>query len=46
VDIARIRFDDPENLGEPSRIFISSMITFELLDYSKGITRCHPSSPN
>jgi hypothetical protein len=30
-----IRFDDPEELGDPSRIFISTMTNFELLDYAR-----------
>ena len=35
MKIANTRFDDPEHLGEPSRLFISSMIQFELLDYAR-----------
>ena len=35
MDIARIRFDDPEDLGDPSRIFVSLMISFETLDYAR-----------
>jgi len=33
--MANIRFDDPENLAEPSRIFISVMTKMELLDYAR-----------
>jgi len=35
MDIARIRFDDPKHLGEPSSMFVSVMIRFELLDYAR-----------
>jgi hypothetical protein len=35
MDIARIRFDDPEDLGDPSRIFVSLMMSFETLDYAR-----------
>jgi hypothetical protein len=35
MKMANIRFDDPEHLGEPSNLFISSMIQFELLDYAR-----------
>ena len=35
MKISNIRFDDPEHLGEPSQVFISSMIQFELLDYAR-----------
>ncbi|MGI8720243.1 MAG: hypothetical protein ACR2KF_06930, partial [Nitrososphaeraceae archaeon] len=28
-------FDDPEHLGEPSNIFIDSMMRFETLDYAR-----------
>ena len=35
MKIANTRFDDPEHLGEPSRLIISSMIQFELLDYAR-----------
>jgi hypothetical protein len=35
MGIARIRFDDPKDLGDPSRIFVYTMITFELLDYAR-----------
>jgi hypothetical protein len=35
MKISNTRFDDPEHLGDPSRIFISSMMTFELLDYAR-----------
>jgi len=30
-----IRFDDPKDLGDPSRIFISTMTHLELLDYAR-----------
>jgi len=33
--MANIRFDDPENLAEQSRIFISVMTNMELLDYAR-----------
>jgi hypothetical protein len=35
MKIANTRFDDPEDLGEPSRIFVSMMMRFELLDYAR-----------
>jgi hypothetical protein len=35
LEIARIRFDDPKDLKDPSRIFISTMTHLELLDYSR-----------
>jgi hypothetical protein len=30
-----IRFDDPKHLGESSRIFVDTMMRFELLDYAR-----------
>jgi hypothetical protein len=30
-----IRFDDPKHLGEPSNIFVDTMMRFELLDYAR-----------
>jgi hypothetical protein len=33
--MANIRFDDPEDLAQPSRIFISVMKDLELLDYAR-----------
>ena len=30
-----IRFDDPKDLGDPSRIFVSTMTHLELLDYAR-----------
>ena len=35
MDMARIRFDDPKHLGEPSNLFIDTMMRFELLDYAR-----------
>jgi hypothetical protein len=35
MEIRRIRFDDPENLADPSRIFIESTGDLELLDYAR-----------
>jgi hypothetical protein len=35
VEMARIRFDDPKHLGEPSRLFVDTMMRFELLDYAR-----------
>ena len=35
MKIANTRFDDPKHLGEPSRIFIDTMMRFELLDYAR-----------
>jgi hypothetical protein len=35
MKMANIRFDDPENLEDPSRIFISVMSNLELLDYAR-----------
>lgn len=35
MNIRTIRFDDPEELGDPSRIFISTMTHFELLDFAR-----------
>jgi hypothetical protein len=35
MKMANIRFDDPENLADPSRIFISVMKDLELLDYAR-----------
>jgi hypothetical protein len=35
MKMANIRFDDPENLADPSQIFISVMKDLELLDYSR-----------
>jgi len=32
---ANIRFDDPENLSDPSWIFFSVMSDLELLDYAR-----------
>ncbi|HEX7178945.1 MAG TPA: hypothetical protein VF220_04405 [Nitrososphaeraceae archaeon] len=33
--MANIRFDDPENLADPSQIFYSVMSDLELLDYAR-----------
>jgi hypothetical protein len=33
--MGNIRFDDPKQLGEPSRIVVDTMIRFELLDYAR-----------
>jgi hypothetical protein len=33
--MANIRFDDPDDLGDPSRIFISLMMDLQLLDYAR-----------
>ncbi len=30
-----IRFDDPKHLGESSKIFVDTMMRFELLDYAR-----------
>ena len=35
MKIANTRFDDPKHLGEPNRIFIDTMMRFELLDYAR-----------
>jgi hypothetical protein len=35
MKMANIRFDDPENLADSSRIFISVMKDLELLDYAR-----------
>jgi hypothetical protein len=35
MKMANIRFDDPENLADSSRIFISIMCNLELLDYAR-----------
>jgi hypothetical protein len=35
MKMANIRFDDPVDLADPSRIFISVMSDLELLDYAK-----------
>jgi len=35
MEMRRIRFDDPENLADPSRIFIEFTGDLELLDYSR-----------
>ena len=35
MDIGRIRSDDPKHLGEPSNIFVDTMMRFELLDYAR-----------
>ena len=35
MEIGRIRFDDPRHLGEPSKIFVDAMMSFELLDYAR-----------
>lgn len=35
MKIANIRFDDPENLADPSWIFISTATHLELLDYAR-----------
>ena len=35
MKMANIRFDDPENLADPSRIFITAMTHLELLDYAR-----------
>lgn len=35
MKMANIRFDDPEDLADPSRIFISVMKDLELLDYAR-----------
>jgi hypothetical protein len=31
MEMAKIRFDDPKHLGEPSRIFVDAMMRFELV---------------
>jgi hypothetical protein len=36
MKIANTRFDDPEDLGQPSGILISIMIQLEVLDYARG----------
>lgn len=33
--MANIRFDDPQKLGDPSRIFLTVMKDLELLDYAR-----------
>jgi uncharacterized protein YaaR (DUF327 family) len=35
MKMANIRFDDPENLADPSWIFLSVMKDLELLDYAR-----------
>ena len=35
MKVANIWFDDPENLTDPSRIFITVMHNLELLDYAR-----------
>jgi hypothetical protein len=35
MKITNTRFDDPEDLGDPSRIFVSTMMRFETLDYAR-----------
>ena len=35
MKMANIRFDDPENLADPSRIFITTTMHLELLDYAR-----------
>jgi hypothetical protein len=35
MKMANISFDDPENLADPSRIFIDVMADLELLDYAR-----------
>ncbi|AFU59835.1 hypothetical protein Ngar_c29160 [Candidatus Nitrososphaera gargensis Ga9.2] len=35
MKMANIRFDDPEDLGRPSRVFIELMMRLELLDYAR-----------
>lgn len=35
MKMANIRFDDPEDRGRPSRIFIDVMMRLELLDYAR-----------
>ncbi len=35
MKMANIRFDDPEDLADPSRIFLSVMKDLELLDYAR-----------
>jgi hypothetical protein len=35
MKLANSRFDDPENLTDPSRIFITVMHNLELLDYAR-----------
>jgi len=35
MKMANIRFDDPEDLAHPSRIFQSVMEDLELLDYAR-----------
>jgi hypothetical protein len=35
MKMANIRFDDPKHLGEPSHIFVDTMMRFELLDYAR-----------
>jgi hypothetical protein len=47
MKMANIRFDDPQKLGDPSRIFLTVMKHLELLDYArrcferKGDTSCN-----
>lgn len=35
MKMANIRFDDPENLADPSQIFYIVMMHLELLDYAR-----------
>ena len=35
MKMAMIRFDDPKDLGDPSRIFITATTHLELLDYAR-----------
>jgi len=35
MKIANTRFEDPRHLGEPSNIFVDTMLRFELLDYAR-----------
>lgn len=35
MKMRQIRFDDPENLEDPSRIFIDLMMDLQLLDYAR-----------
>jgi len=35
MEMRNIRFDDPKHLGEASRIFVDTMMRFELLDYAR-----------
>jgi len=35
MDMGMVRFDDPKDLGDPSRLFISVTTHLELLDYAR-----------